>query len=753
MSDFEERSTRVYRQRQMLSKEELEARERLCVHEQPAFCSAACPLKLDARALAGRIAGGDFTGARAIVERAAPFPLILAYGCESPCAGACRLNERGDGIDIAALERAAMAHGEAKKGRGLLKFKKKKTVAVFGTSLFTLALTGELANKSYPVTYYVPEADAQSLVRRCAPYLDGEAIRQEADRLQAMDVRVEYGANVSPELAAQKRGAFDIACVSREIAGEGEPDACTLVRDGLVAEPAGGGVLAALFDAKRAAVSVDWLAQGMDPASARGEEGAVESRLYTDMEGVPPTRHVPEEGVYGREEAQAEAGRCIQCCCDACIKGCAYLRHYNKFPRILTREIYNNVSIIMGDHMMNKPINSCALCGQCTVTCPNGYNMAEICHIARQNMVSTGKMPLAPHEFALYDMLFSNGEAFLSRAQPGVDRCAYVFFPGCQAGAIAPETVRRAYVDLAARLPGGVALMLGCCGAIADWAGRYELHGETVDFINENLHELGDPKIIAGCPTCAKQLRSHTKAQVVGIWDVLNEIGLPDGAEGRVRPVVLHDSCGARGDGETQNAVRKLAASLGCALIDTAYAGDQAPCCGYGGLVMYANREVASEMAASCVAEKDAPYVTYCMACRDRLAREGADASHLLELVYGAPAGDPPDISEKRRNRLMLKNRLLQEVWGENVTTEKYGFSLEFTDEARAMMDDRMILDTDVYQVMADYRESGNAVVDNDTGILTTCLRIGNVTFWVRFREAGGAYIISGAYSHRMTVK
>ena len=69
------------------------------------------------------------------------------------------------------------------------------------------------------------------------------------------------------------------------------------------------------------------------------------------------------------------------------------------------------------------------------------------------------------------------------------------------------------------------------------------------------------------------------------------------------------------------------------------------------------------------------------------------------------------------------------------------------------MMDDRMILDTDVYQVMADYRESGNAVVDNDTGILTTCLRIGNVTFWVRFREAGGAYIISGAYSHRMTVK
>lgn len=33
--DFEERSTHVYRQKQMLSKEELLAKESLCVHEQP----------------------------------------------------------------------------------------------------------------------------------------------------------------------------------------------------------------------------------------------------------------------------------------------------------------------------------------------------------------------------------------------------------------------------------------------------------------------------------------------------------------------------------------------------------------------------------------------------------------------------------------------------------------------------------------------------------------------------------------------
>ena len=61
---------------------------------------------------------------------------------------------------------------------------------------------------------------------------------------------------------------------------------------------------------------------------------------------------------------------------------------------------------------MNKPMNSCSLCGQCTVTCPNGFDMSQVCKSARENMVSTDKMPLAPHEFALMDMLFSNSDAF-----------------------------------------------------------------------------------------------------------------------------------------------------------------------------------------------------------------------------------------------------------------------------------------------------------------------------------------------------
>ena len=402
--DFTERSTRVYRTKQLYTKDELAARESLCVHEQSAFCAAACPLRIDARELSRLCAEGDFTAARAMLERAAPFARILAAGCEAPCAAACRLNEAGaEGVNIPALERAAMRHGKPRTGRGLLKFKKKKTAAVFGAELFTLVLAAELAAKSYPAVFYVSEGTAAELIARCAPFLGGEDAAAALSELEKLDLKIEYNCALSAGFIASEAGKYDVSCVSREVyaalGGEGS-DAVTLYDEslGVIARPdETGGVLGAFYDARRAGVSADRLVQGMSPASSRGEEGAVESRLYTDLSGVRPSVRVPENGVYSAGDAQSEAARCIQCACDECMKSCAWLRHYGKSPRVMTREIYNNVGIIMGDHMWNGAINSCALCSQCTVVCPNGYDMAEICLSARRNMVATGKMSLAVH--------------------------------------------------------------------------------------------------------------------------------------------------------------------------------------------------------------------------------------------------------------------------------------------------------------------------------------------------------------------
>ena len=758
MSQIQERgSTHVYKVNK-ISKEEMESMVTRCVYEEAPFCSAACPLKLDVRAMLKAAAAGDFKKALQLYEKAAPFPLIVSAGCEAPCEKKCRLSERGDGIAVREIEAAVSRCGKQSRLGSIFRTKKKKTAAILGSGLFPLFLAGELEKKAYPVTVFCEQENPEEFLRCAAGFLDDEAFRMELGRLKGKDIQFSFGCRIDAAFLEEKRQRFDMVCVSESILDALLPGS-TVIPELMYCEEEkliacrGEGVMAAAVGAKKAALTADRLAQNLDPRSMRGTEDPFESRLYTDLDEAKALTRIPKSGDrYTEAEAAEEAKRCIQCHCEECMKSCAYLEHYKKYPGLLAREIYNNTQIIMGDHQLNKPMNACTLCGQCTAVCPNGFDMARVCASARRNMVSTDKMPLAPHEFALMDMLFSNGDAFLSRLQPGKEQCRFVFFPGCQAAAVAPATVRAAYLDLCARLSGGVALMLGCCGAICDWAGRYEMQDSTRAFLLSELSKLGDPVIIAGCPTCRKELSELTGREVKGIWEILDEIGLPDGAKGMDRPAALHDACGARGDARTQETVRRLAEKLGVTLTETPYSGDRAPCCGYGGLTAYANPEVADEITQKALSRSDAPYVSYCMACRDRFARQGRESRHLLELVYGTDAGSPPDISEKRWNRLSLKNELLQELWLEEPKEMKLDYELNYTDEARKLMDGRMILTDDVIAVLDAFRENGEAIEDED-GLLVARHRVGNATFWVKFSMAGdNGYLVHRAWSHRMNV-
>ena len=758
MSQIQERgSTHVYKVNK-ISKEEMDEMTARCVYEQPPFCSAACPLKLDVRAFLKAAADGDFKKALQLYEKIAPFPLVLSAGCEAPCEAKCRLGELGDAAAIRAVEAAVARYGEQSRLGGVFRSKKRKTVAVLGADLFTLLLAGELEKKAYPITVFCAEGDLESFLRACAPFLSDAAFALELKRLRGKDIQFEFNRRPDAALYTEIKAGFDVLCASEAVTKALFPDAAPgpelmFFEEERLVCGFSEGVLDTAFGAKKAALTVDRLAQNLDPRNMRGSEGACESKLYTDLSEAKALRRVPagEDG-YTKEEAVEEAQRCIQCHCEECLKSCAYLKHYKKHPGLLSREIYNNTQIIMGDHPLNKAMNACALCGQCSVVCPNGFAMAQVCAAARRNMVSTDKMPLAPHEFALLDMLFSNGEAFLSRPQPGFERCKCVFFPGCQAAAVAPATVKAAYLDLCERLEGGVALMLGCCGAIADWAGRVEMEEQAHEQLESELSKLGDPVVIAGCPSCAKELRALGGREVRGIWDVLLELGLPEGARALDRPAALHDSCGARGDAATQAAIRQLCEGLGCTLVDAPYSGDRSPCCGYGGLTAYANREVAAEMTEQCLERSDAPFISYCMACRDRFARQGRESRHILELCYGTDAGAPPDISEKRFNRLTLKNELLREAWMEEPMEKKLDYPLAFTEEARAMMDGRMILVEDVIAVLEDFRANGEAILDED-GLLVARRRVGNATFWVKFSREGEGYLVRRAWSHRMRVE
>ncbi len=741
-----------------MSKEDMDHMIGLCVHEQPAYCVAACPFKVDTKAMLAFAAKGDFKKALALYEKITPFPLILCDGCEAPCEQKCKLCTIGDGIAIKEVERAIVRFGERTKRSGVFRMRKKKTAVIFGSGLFPLFLAGELEKKMYPTTVYCEETDYKAYIAASAPAMPAGDQEIEAERLKSMDLKFVFSCLLTETFMREKAQEADIVCAAEALAAMLSPSeqANTEImlreQSGIISGQTDS-VMEAAFAAKRAALTADRIAQNLSPHSTREQEGSIETSLFTSLEGVEGSERVPcsKEG-YTKEEAMREAERCIGCHCDECMKSCVYLQEYKKHPGLLAREIYNNTQIIMGDHQMNRPMNSCSLCGQCTVTCPNGFDMSHVCRAARENMVGTDKMPMAPHEFALLDMLFSNAEAFLSRPQPGFATCRYVFFPGCQASAIAPAVVYAAYTDLCQRVEGGVALMLGCCGAISAWAGRGEMTAQVNEQLEQELGKLGNPTIIAGCPSCLKQLRTVPERKVIGIWEVLEEIGLPEAAKGMCMPVSVHDSCGARGDHKTQESIRRILSQMGCSVQETELSGDLSPCCGYGGLTAYANKELAKKMTDYCLERSDAPYITYCMSCRDRFAREGRTSRHILELLYAAQASDTPDISEKRYNRLKLKQELLNHIWNEETVMEKKEYAVTYTEEAVQMMDARMILKSDVEQVLDDYHQSGEAVFDSEAQQLVARSRLGNVTFWVRFTENDTGYLVHRAYSHRMSI-
>lgn len=218
MTYIQERgSTHVYHVNRM-SKEEMDHMISLCVHEQPAYCVAACPFKADTKEMLFYAAKGNFKKALAIYEKITPFPMILCNGCTAPCEEKCRLCELGDGISIREVERAIVRYGEPGKRSSVFRIRKKKKAVIFGSGLFPLFLVGELEKKMYPATIYCQEKDYEAYIAAAAPELLESDRKNEVKRLSSMDLSFEFGCSLDLPFIRAKMKEADVVCASEEVA-------------------------------------------------------------------------------------------------------------------------------------------------------------------------------------------------------------------------------------------------------------------------------------------------------------------------------------------------------------------------------------------------------------------------------------------------------------------------------------------------------------------------------------------------------
>lgn len=728
-----------YLMKQAFDQEELHRREAVCTRDELPQCSASCPLHLDMRAVCAFVAKGNFSKGANLIRQTTPFLHLLSGNCHGECQKKCILAECGDGISVRSIEKACALYGGSGAVNRFMIPKKNKKAAVAGDDLFALACLWELGKKGYEVQWYTRCASLQEPL--IAWNLTQEEASSDLTALTGFRISLKKQESISEESIMEWAKSVDVVCISPEL------DIRHFPTNGFT-EKSQKKAAWILAEAKRVSLRADRFLQGVSADDVKEPE-TYESRLFVTKDRVKGSKAQADIEHINKDSAMAEAARCIQCQCLECIKGCAYLQHYKRNPKAAIREIYNNLSIVMGNHMANGMINACDQCGQCKAACPNGFDYPDVCQIARHIMVETKKMPPSTHEFALLDQQFSNGEAFLAKAQLGFTSCQYLFFPGCQATAVSPDTVEAAYRDLCGRLEGGVGLILGCCGAISKWAAREDIFAETLGRFLKVWQEFGKPVVICACPTCKKILDEHTEVLTVGIWNILMELGVNKVTD---QVVAVHDACGARGDGDMQSQIREFVQALGCQVEEMPLTGDISPCCGFGGLVRYANPEVSGKKAELAVRRTEHKILTYCMACRDQFSRAGADTCHILELTYGIEPGQVPDISGRRANRLRLRERLLKDIWKEETQMDTK-LPIIYGEGVEELMDDRMILKSDVEAVLKAYKESGEAVEDQEKGWLITNCRIGNVTFWVKFTQTEEAFMVHGAYSHRMTVE
>jgi len=716
---------------------------------------------VDARECCSLLAVGRVDKAWAVLAKTMPLPGILARTCDAPCKAACLRGEKGGPIEMGALERFLADAAQAPKLPRPLP-RNGKSVAVIGGSMTGLCAAWEIARKGFAVTVYCDEPEIGF-------ELPEGVLDSEIAAMSRMGVDLERGASLTPDLVQAQLEERDAVFVDSDGVPEavlyfGEPDEVTLGTNSLGLFASRTGETSPVFQAaagRRGANSIMRFSQGVSMVKSRELEGPYDTRLYTNVSKVEPVAPVPVDGGYDEASAVKEASRCLKCDCMECVKGCVYLKHYKHYPKVYVRQVYNNEAIVRGTRQANKMINSCMLCGLCDTVCPEDFAMGDVCLEARRNMIDKGTMPPSAHEFALRDMAFADGDkCALARHAPGTNESEYVFFPGCQLTATDPGGAERAYADLRERL-GKVGLILRCCGAPAAWSGRDALFKESLAELKISWEELGSPRIIAACPSCIKILReAMPEAEIVSHWSILSALGLPETALKTVGALAVNDPCAAREDGALRADVRGLLDALGVAMVEPEYTGELTQCCGYGGLLNDVNPELGQTAAKARADAVDEDYVTYCAMCREMIARTGKAAMHLYDLIYPgrnrAGTRPTPGHSERRENRVHLREKLLRELWSEadGVAAEDFeNIRVACTEAGAAAMEERRILTSDVQKVLLQAEKSGKHLVHGETGRFLASFRPAVVTYWVEYEQTDEGYLVHNTWCHRMKIQ
>ena len=727
-----------------------------CFREEPASCECVCPYHLEIRSFLKKMARGRWPAAYRDLCAAIPFPSIAAELCPRPCLGRCQRPTVGEDppLNMGALEQACLRFAANEKAQDFPLPPKTQRIAVVGAGPAGLACALTLARKKYQVTVF-DRAEAWGGHLRghdAFPRFEADFQKQfasqsvefrfstEATEAMLADFDAVYVATGSPEADFGLSGSWVSATLTTSRPG-------WFMGGGVVGMPlmesvAAGFLLSQLMEAY---VQTGRAALVVERGTAVCDGHFVPHPDAVSAPGIVPA--APEEG-YSKDEAKAEAARCMQCVCDGCMTACELMTHYRKTPDKIATQVCSDSNTIppLSNCELTRQTYSCNLCGRCADRCPEGIDLGALFQFSRVDRWKQKKWVPGLHDYWLRALDFSGGEGFYATGEP----CGRLFFPGCQLTAVCPEHVLNAYRLLRENGPTGI--ILGCCGAPAVWAGDEDRQAANLEKLRSAWETMGRPEIVTACATCADLLKKQLpEAEIRSLYVLLRELDAP-GAALPFEEAAVFDPCAARHDGPTHDSVRALAEKAGCRTRTLPEADN---CCGFGGHIRLANPGLYNEITQNRAAESPLPYLVYCANCLEVFRGRGKRTVHILDALFGSSGDGIPTLEEKRRNTLRVKGMLMDQLEHKTFAAECLpwdALELDFAPAARENMEDKLITDRDVAEAIYDAEENGDYFTD-DSGLHTACLVRDVLTYWVDYRvTAPGAYRVESAYCHRMRI-
>lgn len=735
-----------------------------CLQEEKPYCSDDCPFHMDVLDFQDKMGRKRYNAAYKIFRNAVAFPDLVAALCPKYCEQRCPMSEAGGAIQVNLLERTCVAKAKRKDPNQYNLPAKAGKVAVVGGGISGLACALRVASKKYEVVLY---EKSDKLGGQLNELLPEDLIRTDIERQFKYET---YSLNLNTEIKnidELVRAGFDAVYVATGRDGldfgvlHQQDGHCAL--HGKTAVFAGGSLAGKdLMHALADGIDMAWSIETyLKTGNVRYPEAAEPTKVVADLyerkvlAPIVPT----DEGVFTDEEVEEELARCLRCQCDGCRTYCDLTAYFDKWPMKMRDEIMTTT--MPADSMIHKTpaiklINACTQCRLCDEVCPGNIELGAMIKEARKKLHKLDRMPGAYHQFWVRDMQFANGPyAALAKPGPGRDQCEYAFFPGCHLGAADPEYVEGAYGWMLSKEP-GTGLLLRCCGVPADWAGNEELHQKEIDSLREDWESMGSPTLIMACPSCMRHFREYLPdVPIISLYEIMRDWGMEPAAQAAQETYSIFDPCSARNDDEIQDAVRALTAKAGIDFEELPK-GAKHGCCGFGGNVEVANPKFAKHIAEERSGLSENPYITYCINCRDVFIDENKPVKHILDILLGIEPKDGrlPTVTERRCNRVFLKEHLLDKIWGETMAEKpELTYHLKINDDIRDKMNRLKVLEEDICHVLEMGEVHGRRTLDPEKGTYKCYREVGYITCWVEYRVQEEVYEIVNLYTHRMKIE